>query len=130
MVNNYIPGLAVSNSITRAQSTNIPNDFSYLPVGWKIGDSYTAAASFTGANDPKFKNAPVPLPQGYYLVAVSAVGNYNFRLQSNSLCIGKGYTDFNPKGDVPVNNKYGVTQLTPPGKDLGAYQLDGTGNQH
>ena len=31
---------------------------------------------------------------------------------------------------VPIDPVYGVTALTPPGKDIGAFQFNGTGNQH
>ena len=130
VVNQFIPSTSISTAITAPQSTNIPNDYSFLPTGWKLGDTYTAPTSIIGANNPMFINAPVPLPAGVKLQDISVVGNYNFRLQSTSPCIGKGFTGFSPRGDVPVDAKYGVTELTPPGKDIGAYQYDGTGNQH
>ncbi|HLZ89664.1 MAG TPA: hypothetical protein VKQ52_20565, partial [Puia sp.] len=130
VANNIYPSMAVSVCITKAISTDIPTPSALLPAGWQPGNSYTAPASVLGANNPQFINGPVPMPAGLNLRDISAVGNYNFRLQSGSPCIGKGYTGFSPRGDVPVDPRYGATEITPPGKDLGAYQYNGTGNQH
>ena len=130
VVNQFIPSLAISTAISAPQTTDIPNDFTYLPAGWKLGDTYTAPASLVGANNPQFINGPVPLPAGLNLRDIATVGNYNFGLKPTSPCIGAGYTGFSPRGDVPVDAKYGVTELTPPGKDLGAFQSNGKGNQH
>ncbi len=130
IVNQFIPSAAISTAITNAVATNIPNDFTFLPDGWKPGNTYNAPASFAGANNPQFINAPVPLPQGYSFKDVNIVAGYNFGLKLTSPCIGEGFTGFKPRGDVPVDAKYGVTELTPPGKDLGAYQSNGKGNQH
>jgi hypothetical protein len=126
----FIPSLAISTAISQPQTTDFPNPFTYLPSGWKTGDTYTAPASMNGANNPLFINGPVPLPAGYNLRDVNTVGSYNFGLKLNSPCIGVGYTGFSPRGDVPVDPKYGLTELTPPGKDLGAYQSNGKGIQH
>ncbi|PTQ99416.1 hypothetical protein C8P68_102240 [Mucilaginibacter yixingensis] len=57
------------------------------------------------------------------------VGNSSFRLQAGSPFIGKGRTDFSPLYSVTATGTYGA-DITLPGKDLGAYQTDGTGNQH
>ena len=58
------------------------------------------------------------------------VGSYNFTLKPNSPCIGAGYTGFGPRADVPVDLKYGATEILGPGKDIGCYQTNGRGNQH
>lgn len=131
-INQFIPSLSISTAISAPQATDIPNPFTYLPAGWKLGDTYSAPASLAGANNPRFINAPVPLPAGYKLRDIVVAGNYNFGLKPTSPCIGAGFTGFSPRGDVPadVNPKYGVTELTPPGKDIGAYQSNGRGNQH
>jgi hypothetical protein len=62
--------------------------------------------------------------------SLNFAGNYNFRLQSNSPAIGKAFTGFSAYGVVKIDPVFGVTEITPPGKDFGAFQLDGTGNQH
>jgi len=132
VVKYFIPTLKLSTAITIPQPTDIPNMVPLLPTGWQLGDSLPNAvvAPLIGANNPMFINGPVPLPAGAKLQDIAVVGNYNFRLQSGSPCLNKGFTGFTPKGDVPVDAKYGVTELTPPGKDIGAYQYNGTGNQH
>jgi len=128
--NNIYPSMAVSVCITKAMPTDIPAPATFLPSGWKPGDTYTASSSVLGANNPQFINGPVPMPAGYNLRDVAVVGNYNFGLKPGSPCIGKGYTGFSARRDVPVDPVYGATEITPPGKDIGAFQSNGTGNQH
>jgi hypothetical protein len=132
VINQFIPSLSISTAISAPQSTNIPNDFAYLREGWKLGDTaaYSSPATLIGANNPQFINGPVPLPSGYNLRDIAVVGSYNFGLKPTSPCIGAGFTGFSPRGDVPVDPVYGVTELTPPGRDLGAYQSNGKGNHH
>jgi len=124
------PSLSVSTAITIPQVTDVPAFSSFLPPGWKVGDVYTANPAVLGTNDPQFINAPIPLPKGAKLSDIVTVGSYNFNLKLTSPYIGKGFTGFTPRGDVPVDPIYGVTELTPPGKDIGAYQTNGKGNQH
>ena len=132
VVKQFVPSLSLSTAITAPQATDIPNLLNYLPSGWKLGDTLVVSliTPLVGANNPLFINAPVPLPSGANLRDIAVVGSYNFRLKPTSPCIGKGFTGFTPKGDVPVDAKYGVTEMTAPGKDIGAYQYNGTGNQH
>ena len=132
VVKQFVPNLNLSTAITAPQPTDIPNLLPLLPSGWKIGDSLSNAivAPLMGTNNPMFVNGPVPMPAGANLQDIAVVGSYSFRLKAASPCIGKGFTGFTPKGDVPVDAKYGVTELTSPGKDIGAYQYNGTGNQH
>jgi len=130
VANQFIPSKSVSTAISQPQETDIPKASSYLPVGWIVGDAYTAPAKILGANNPQFINAPVPLPAGLKLADISVVGNYNFALKSTSPCIGAGFTGFTSRADVPVDLKYGATEITPPGKDIGAFQSNGRGNQH
>lgn len=130
VANQFIPSLSVSTAISQPQSTDIPNPSTYLPTGWKVGDTYTAPSSILGKNNPMFINGPVPLPAGYSLKDVVVQGSYNFGLKPGSPCIGAGFTGFTPKSVVPIDPKYGATELTAPGKDIGAYQSNGTGNQH
>jgi len=124
------PSLSVSTAITKAQPTDIPLPSTFLPAGWKPGDVYTANSVILGQNNPQFINGPVPLPAGAKLRDIATVGTYNFALKLTSPCVGKGFTGFAPRGDVPVDPKFGVTELTPPGRDIGAFQTDGTGNHH
>lgn len=126
----FIPSLSVSTAISQPQETDIPKPSTYLPSGWTVGSVYTAPSAIVGANNPQFINAPVPLPTGLQLRDISVVGNYNFALKPTSPCIGAGFTGFTPRGDVPVEQKYGASEITPPGRDIGCYQSNGRGNQH
>ena len=130
VANNIYPSMKVSVCITQAMPTDIPLPSSFLPAGWNPGDTYTAPASLLGTNNPQFINGPVPMPTGLNLRDISTVGSYNFRLKTTSPCANKGYTGFAPRTDVPVDPIRGATELTPPGKDMGAYQVNGSGNQH
>jgi hypothetical protein len=80
--------------------------------------------------NPQFFNYPLPVTGGYYLSDITAVGNFKFNLKPTSPCIGKGFTGFSPMRRVPVDPVYGVTEYTLPGTDIGAFQFNGTGNQH
>jgi len=126
----FIPSLSVSTAISQPKETDVPKPSTYLPAGWKVGDVYTAPASLLGANNPQFINAPVPLPAGFKLGDISVVGSYNFALKPTSPCINAGFTGFAPRADVPVDARYGATEITAPGKDIGCYQTNGRGNQH
>jgi hypothetical protein len=126
----FIPSQSVSTCISQPQETDIPKPSTYLPAGWKVGDAYTAPASVVGINNPQFINGPVPLPAGLQLRDISVVGSYNFALKPTSPCIGAGYIGFGPRADVPVDIKYGATEILGPGKDIGCYQSNGRGNQH
>ncbi len=134
VANQFIPSYPVSTAISQPQETDIPKPSTYLPANWKVGDQilsvYTAPASILGINNPQFVNGPVPMPVGLKLADISVVGSYNFALKPTSPCINAGYTGFSPRADVPVSLKYGATEITPPGKDIGAYQNNGLGNQH
>jgi hypothetical protein len=131
---NYGDSQAVYNwiyppaDLTRPQTTDIP---AFTPTGYIWGGilpvySYTGTV---GANKPMFVNFPLPVAVNK-LIDVQAVGNFDFRLQAGSPCIGKGFTGFSPLAVVPVDPKFGATEITPPGSDIGAYQSNGTGNQH
>lgn len=128
------PSLAISTAITNALNTDVPLPSTFLPANWTPGTTYTAKTTILGTNNPQFISAPVPMPAGARLQDIVTVGTYNFNLKLTSTYIGKGYTSFMPygleKGTVPVDVKYGVTEYTLPGKDIGAYQTNGKGNQH
>ena len=126
----FIPSLSVSTCISQPQETDIPKPSTYLPTGWKVGDVYTAPSTVLGINNPQFINGPVPMPAGLKLADISVVGSYNFALKPTSPCIGAGFIGFSPRADVQVDLKYGATEITAPGKDIGCYQNNGRGNQH
>ena len=117
--------------ITRPQTTDYPNPASYLPANYTLGAIYDGTAVVQQGN-PKFVNYPLPVTGGLKLRDISAVGNFNFHLQANSPCVGKGYTGLNlqPLKMVVEDPIYGVSYYPQPGVDLGAYQLNGFGNNH
>lgn len=127
MIDQFYP---VGN-VTKPEPTDIPNPFLYLPTGYALGAVYTCD-TLIGKNNPLFVNYPLPCPSGYVIdyVGSNSLNPYDFHLQTGSPAIGKGYTGFTPHNVVPINAIYGATAITPPGKDMGCFQSDGTGNQH
>jgi hypothetical protein len=130
----YVDSLSIANQIypvpflTKPQSTDIPAP-TYLPTGYKLGDVFDGA-SVVGKNNPQFVN--FPLPQKTTLLRdITTQGSWNFRLTTGSPAIGKGFTGFTALSNgVPLSANFGATEITAPGKDIGAYQVDGTGNKH
>jgi hypothetical protein len=122
----YTPG-----AVTKPVATDIPNPLTYLPANY----SYAPCVAYNGTDavqavNPLFYNYPLPVTGGYRLQDITAIGNFKFTLKPGSPCIGKGNTNFSAIKVVPVDPKYGVTNYPAPGKDIGCYQFDGTGNQH
>ncbi len=56
-------------------------------------------------------------------------GTSDFNIKSNSPAAGKAKTDFTPLRAVSITGDFAPV-IPGPGKDIGAYQLDGSGNQH
>ena len=129
----YGDSLAVVNQfyptayVTHPQISDFPLYTSYLPSNYTLGMIYNAP-TLVSVNDPKFVNFPLPM---YNYQKVAYVGTYDFHLQSSSPAIGKGTTSFSPiSNGVIINARYGANEITLPGADMGAYQSNGTGNQH
>ena len=125
----YPTNAALSGGWTIPQSTDIPDYHTFLPANYQSGDTYDGSPAVR-KNNPMFYNFTLPVPNNVPLYGIQAVGTYDFRLQPGSPAIGKGYTGITPLAAVPVDPKYGVTEITAPGNDIGAFQLNGTGNQH
>jgi len=130
MTNQFYP----TNFLTNPQPTDIPAPGSFLPPGYTLGSIYDGS-SLVGQNDPQFVNYPLPISYAgttvdAKLATMSFIGNYDFHLKSSSPCIGKGTTNFPLLNVVPTDPIYGATEITPPGKDMGCYQVNGTGNKH
>lgn len=135
-----------TTSVTVPQLTDIPaytallsnpnyqQAYLYLLSG---GNCINLVAPYDGSAYVKVGN---PLFTGFTLPLVgklgdvSAVGSFNFRLQSSSPAIGKGTADASkiaPLNAVQVTNaNFKPTEVTLPGVDMGCYQSNGTGNQH
>jgi hypothetical protein len=123
IVNQFYP----QGYITKPQPTDIPAPASFLPTPYTLGQVYSAN-SVIGANNPMFVNYPLPAIQGIANIAYAT--GFDFRLKPTSPAINKGYQGFSPLGVVPIDPVFGATEITPPGKDLGCYQSNGSGNQH
>ena len=122
-------GIPTSGLWTRPQPTDIPNITAMLPGGYYAGAPYESSQidALAGKNNPKFVN--FPLPESATPVSIAYAAGFDFHLQSGSPAVGKGYTAFSPIASVPQGGTYGAN-ITAPGHDIGAYQSDGSGNQH
>lgn len=142
-------GLAIMGggaSVPAADTVNIKYGYTYnygdnksitsqfLPAGYitraKPSDINPGNNTTPGANNPAFVNYPLPVPDNFDFISNDFVGDYDFHLQPNSPAVGKGNIDFEPYASVKIDPIYGATEITKPGKDIGAFQLDKTGNQH
>lgn len=132
---NYVDSLKMANQIyptgfyTKPQTTDIPAPSSFLPAGYKPGAVYDGSA-VVQKNNPLFVNFPLPYVATKKIADASFVGTWNFRLQSTSPALGKGTTSFSPLTVVPVSERYGSTEITPPSTDVGCYPSNGKGNLH
>lgn len=134
---NYVDSLRLANEIyptnflTKPQPTDLPRPGSFLPATYRVGQVYDGTAALR-QNNPQFVGFPLPAPV-QRLSDISAAGPANFRLGNGSAAIGKGTTSFAPLAtspSIPLSASYGATAITPPSRDLGAYPLDNSGNQH
>jgi hypothetical protein len=123
-------GTPTSGLWTKPQSTDIPNMVSLVPSGYYAGAPYnsTAVNALAGQNNPKFVN--FPLPEIATPSAIAYASGFDFHIQSSSPAVGKGYTGFAPIAVVKTDANFGATEITAPGMDMGAYQINGKGNQH
>ncbi|MFL9484459.1 hypothetical protein ACI6Q2_16880 [Chitinophagaceae bacterium LWZ2-11] len=129
VANQIIPW--TTGAVTKPVTTDFPNPYTYLPANYNyVPDAQYDGTKAVQVGNPLFTNYPLPVTGGYYLQDITAIGNFKFTLLPTSPCIGKGYTGFTPMMLVPVDAKYGVTEYTLPGQDIGCYQFNGTGNKH
>lgn len=127
--NQFVPTGVVQQVVTHPQATDIPNMAAFLTSSYTFGAIYDGS-SLVGKNNPMFVNFPLPEAANAWITQASVDG-YNFHLQSGSPAIGKGTTAFAPiTAGIPVDPNFGSSGITGPGKDIGCYQTDGTGNQH
>jgi hypothetical protein len=126
--NNYFYGDSLSlvnefyaaqdDAVTKPQSTDIPATATWL----------ANPASVVSANNPMFKTFTLP---NYNYINVDYASGFDFHLLASSPAIGKGTsTGLSPMALIKVDPTYGPSEITPPGSDIGAYQSNGTGNQH
>jgi hypothetical protein len=130
MAGQFVPTNVAQPVVTHPQATDIPNMATFLGPTYTFGLVYDGS-SLVGKNNPMFVNYPLPAAANFWVTQCS-VDNYNFHLQAGSPAAGKGTTTkFAPlTAGIPIDPNFGSSGITPPGKDIGCYQLDGTGNQH
>jgi len=124
--NQIVPTNVAQAVVTTPQATDIPNMAAFLGASYKFGDQYDGS-SLVGKNNPMFVNYPLP-NAGFK--TQSSVDAFNFHLASGSPALGKGFQGFTVSTNVPIDPNFGATAPATPGKDIGCYQADGTGNQH
>lgn len=80
-------------------------------------------------NAYNFTQYPAPTSASNETAAVVIVGSASFHILPTSPFLGKGTTAFAPYNNVTTTGSYAAV-VTPPGVDIGAYQSNGSGNQH
>ncbi|MGZ3778242.1 MAG: hypothetical protein ACXVI9_12010 [Mucilaginibacter sp.] len=132
MAGQFVPTNVAQPVVTHPQSTGIPDMKTFLGAGYTFGFVYDGS-TLVGQNNPMFVNYPLPAAANFWVTQCS-VDAYNFHLQGGSPAIGKGTTDPTKiapiTAGIPVDPNFGSTAITLPGKDMGCYQSNGTGNQH
>jgi len=130
MAGQIVPTSVAQPVVTHPQATDIPNMAAFLGASYTFGFVYDGS-SLVGKNNPLFVNYPLPAAANFWVTQASVDG-FNFRLQPSSPAAGKGTTTaFSPiTAGIPIDANFGSSGITPPGKDMGCYQLNGTGNQH
>jgi hypothetical protein len=126
----FVPTSVAQPVVTHPQATDIPNMAAFLGASYTFGFVYDGS-SLVGKNNPMFVNYTLPVAANFWITQCS-VDSYNFRLQTGSPAAGKGTTTaFAPlTAGIPLDANFGSSGITPPGQDMGCYQLNGTGNQH
>jgi hypothetical protein len=134
-----VANMVYDNQYYYASSTNISSQF-YPATGVatiKTGDIQSATAM---ANNPQFANynvnafdyASATFPMGIAAMPsiLTNIGTSDFRIAPASPAINKGKTSITPIGAVANNGGTYGANISMPGKDIGAYQADNSGNQH
>lgn len=130
MANQIVPTSVAQPVVTHPEATDIPNMAAFLTSSYTFGEVYDGS-SLVGKNNPMFVNYTLPAAADFWITQCSVDG-YNFHLQTGSPAIGKGTTTaFAPiTAGIPLDANFGSSGITAPGKDMGCYQMDGTGNKH
>ncbi len=125
--NQIVPTNIAQAVVTHPKATDIPNMAQLLGSTYTFGKAYDGS-SLVGKNNPQFVNYTLP---NLNFASQASVDGFDFHLQKSSPAVGKATQTFNPvTAGIPVDPNFGSSGITPPGKDIGAYQTDGTGNQH
>jgi hypothetical protein len=113
--------------VTHPETTDVPTPSGYLTANYTEGAAYNGSSVLSVGN-PQFKDFALP---NYQYQEYNYTSGFSFQLGTTSPAIGKGSASaLTPLALVPVSANYGATAITVPGADMGAYQSNGTGNQH
>ncbi|MDB4926336.1 hypothetical protein [Mucilaginibacter sp.] len=130
--NQIVPTSVAQPVVTHPQATDIPNMAAFLGASYTFGFVYDGS-SLVAKGNPLFVNYPLPAANNFWVTQASVDG-FNFHLQTGSPAAGKGTTNASLvkpiTTGIPVDPIFGASEITLPGKDMGCYQLDGTGNKH
>lgn len=126
--NQIVPTNVAQAVVTHPEATDIPNMASFLGSTYTFGFAYDGT-TLVGKNNPLFVNYTLP---NMNFANQASVDGFDFHLQANSPAVGKGTTTaFTPiTSGIPINDNFGSSGITPPGKDIGCFQMDGSGNHH
>jgi len=80
-------------------------------------------------NAYNYTQFPAPTTANNETPAITMVGTSSFHILPTSPTLGKATTAFAPYNNVTTTGAY-APLVTAPGVDIGAYQVNGTGNQH
>ena len=80
-------------------------------------------------NAYNYTTFPAPVTANNQTPAIVMVGTSSFRIMAASPAYGKAGTGLTAYNTGTSTGNY-APNVTLPGKDIGAYQYDGTGNQH
>lgn len=126
LANQFVPTNIAQAVVTHPTPNGIPNMASFLGANYTFGMQYDGS-TLVGKNNPMFVNYPLP---NYNYATQASVDGYDFHLQAGSPALGIGYTGFLPITNVPIDPVFGSSGITGPGKDLGCFQANGSGNNH
>ncbi|MEO6329086.1 MAG: hypothetical protein ABIO55_09145 [Ginsengibacter sp.] len=126
ITNQFVPTNIAQAVVTHPKPTDIPNLATFLGASYIFGMQYDGI-SLVGQNNPMFVNYPLPNTN---FQTQASVDGFDFHLKSTSPALAKGTTAFTPIMNVPVDPNFGSSEITGPGKDIGCYQSNGSGNQH
>lgn len=133
-----VANVAYNNQLFYGYNDNLVSKFYALDgVGtFQSNDIHSTTAQqddpmFYGydVNNYNYTQFQTPITANDMTPVTVMVGTSSFRLKAGSPALGKGKTDFQPYATVTTTGNYAPV-ITPPGTDLGAYQYDGSGNQH
>lgn len=130
------------NTLYFGNAISIVNEFLAITPGSvsKFQSSDIVNSTNAKQNDPSFVNYDLnkyDLSAWTFPISATAQaddflkqGTWDFHLKTTSPAVGKGKIDFSAMSVAVVTNSAFAPAVLNPGKDLGAYQADGSGNKH